>query len=177
MRGRWLASLFPAIFLAGALSGCAVFAAPPDEKVGRAIEAAISENRTAETSVVDMSVVFPEAWSELVIVCRGATQDELASALGFEWEPFVPLDDSKFDSMMVLTAGGAVVEKFLTGQDDAWVDVKAFTFCPLAGAGAHPHLIEVPRDRAVLHFRLSGTDEPDSGYWYIPDYGLRALAS
>ena len=102
MRIRWLAFLIPAIFLAGALSGCAVFAAPPDEEVGRAIEAALSENRTGETSFADMSVVFPEDWTELVIVCRGATQEELASALGFEWEPFVPLDDSNFDSMMVL---------------------------------------------------------------------------
>lgn len=157
--------------------GCAAFAGPPEEATGNRVNDQLRPDTHLGTSVVDFDATIPGEWDRMLIVCSGATDEDFASMLGFEWRPRPAVSSRGFASMLVFADEDRVVASFSTGQDDAWVNVPYFTMCPLADEREpFPLLVELERSRSQVRFELRrDPSDPDFDRWYVSGNTLNAL--
>ena len=157
--------------------GCAAFAGPPEEATGNRVNDQLRPDTHLGTSVVDLDATIPGEWDRVPIVCYGATDEDFASMLGFEWRPRPAVSSTGFASMLVFADEDRVVTSFSTGQDDSWVNVPYFTMCPLADEREpFPLLVELERSRSQVRFELRRDPaDPDFDRWYVSGNTLSML--
>lgn len=172
------AMLIGLVLVVSCLSGCALFASPPNEDVGLEVTELLRSREGEGVAVADLSRVVDSDWTTAVIVCDGATPREVREAIGFDWMPASAVDDTSFLSMIVFADDEHVHRFFSAGQDDAWVNHYYFTLCPTwAEDGDHPNVVVVARAESEIEFTFERSEsDPDLSYWYVSSAELNRLA-
>ena len=165
--------------MAVAMVGCALFAGPPNEATGNLVNDQLRPDTDRGSSIVDFDKTIGGDWDRLLIVCRGATNEDFASLLGFEWHPRPALSAVNFASMLVFATEDHVVASFSTGQDDGWVNVPYFTMCPVTDEkNPFPVLVGLDRARSRVRFELRHDPyDPDFDRWYVSGATLNRLSA
>ena len=148
--------------------GWLVFGATPhnDAGVGAAIKAQLSPFEKDGSTTVDIGDVIGGDWTQLVIVCRGVTEQDVTRALGFARDVGPSVDGAGFGSLMIFTDGSEIESYFTDDDEDEWY----FSPCPALGLDDSEPVesaLVMPRDASTLDFYFEDSQAPYS-HWHVP---------
>lgn len=148
-----------------ALVGCSTLSAcssPVELGVNTILTRA--ENAGGTSTVVDIDHAVAGPWTSLVIACRGASNEQLNSELGFSWSEAPSTSDPAFLAVMVFADRSHVVSSYSVGPDSDWYFVPCVT--PPHDPGNTPDIVRVSRADARLTFDFDDSVRSHP-YWFI----------
>lgn len=151
----------------------------PSERIDEEVSAALHSQEGHSSAVVDFSEIVQGDWTELVIVCRGASTADVNAALGFDWAGSPDPSSRSFLAMMIFTTGSSVESYFSAGHR-AFNEQPYFTPCDTMrpGEGGPDIPVVISRENSELAFSFIGNDPGHpSDYWYIPTIELESRRS
>jgi hypothetical protein len=147
--------------------------------IGNTLNSELRPHELEGIAVVDFDELFPGEWTELVFVCRGAAQDEMEAALGFEWRDTPGLENAGFGALAILSNVEKVVDHYSFGQNDFEEDLYVGPCTPNAftsddspstiAAKAGPEglkIVSIEREIAQVEFTYSPSP---NDWWYISE--------
>ena len=175
-RVRKTAALSVVVLVTLAATGCAnVNTEAPGSEIDDLVVGELSSQETRGNATIDFGTQLPGEWQQLIIVCKGATEASVESALGFSWPEGPNTRNSGFLAMLVFSDGSRVEKYLSVGQNDFYQDLY-FTPCSTpedSGDADFPTPIVLPRRSSELTFHFSSKLE----YWYVKLTDLEALAA
>ena len=158
MRPVAVASTISAVLVL-VLTGCS-FHNPVEDALRRSLDETAKDSAT-----VDFDTIVEGDWTTLVLICDGATADQVEDTLGFPWG--APDSDGTFHSRFVFASGSGVEASFDSGDTTAsklpWVYP-----CPPRSVynGLNP-VVNVPRSASDLQFVVDRTSF-GRPVWFVP---------
>jgi hypothetical protein len=155
------------------LAACTAGATVDDD-----LYAYLSPREHHNVTEVNFDKVIPGDWTKMVIVCAGATKDELDNALGFEWKDAPSLRPSSNFISMVGFAGNNDVESFdNVGSDPVIEGEWYFTPCTsdILGDPDTAEPLSIPRAHSKVLLTLHKSDSPH--FWYVSKQEFQRLRS
>lgn len=111
---------------------------------------------------VDFSATGGADWDRMVIVCIGATSEQLGEVLGFDWDDAPDVSNGAFLASLVFVRGEQVESSWTAGADADW----EFIPCPVGRSESLPAILSVERDRSVVRFDYDSSNS-DHEFWYV----------
>lgn len=166
------ASAFLAAFVVLSLSACS-FMLP---SLGNTLRDELRASEQRREATVDFSETFPSSWTQLTIVCRGATERELNKALGYEWTDAPNLNSPAFLSMIVLSNTGGVIDHFNFGQNDFEEDLYVNP-CPPGTADEIDNFTIAVVEVADSNVNFIYQPAAPGDHWYVSESEFARLRS
>ncbi|WP_349904746.1 hypothetical protein, partial [Parafrigoribacterium humi] len=129
-------------------------------------------------AVPSLGHVVPGDWTKMVIVCAGATKDELDKALGFEWKDAPSLQASSNFISMAVFARKNDVESFDNVGSDPFIEGEwYFTPCTseILGDPDTAEPLSLPRAHSKIFLTFHNSDTPH--FWYVSKQEFQRLRS
>ncbi|MCU1413920.1 MAG: hypothetical protein JWN80_1260 [Microbacteriaceae bacterium] len=179
-RARVLLAVVMALGLSVALSACTDTNA---SNLSGEVWKVFRPDAKAGVATADFRTLVGGQWTQMTIVCTGASDDELNRALGFTWnESHKQLTAFGFEAMVVFSTKDSVVGYYNVGQD--WYIESAWNFSPCApwrvtGQVPPRQVLAIPRAATKLPISLFlATDlhKGDHPIWYFTQSEIDKLA-
>jgi hypothetical protein len=138
----------------------------------------LSTKEHHKVAEIDFGHVVPGDWTKMVIVCAGATKDELDKALGFEWKDAPSLQASSNFISMAVFARKNDVESFDNVGSDPFIEGEwYFTPCTseILGDPDTAEPLSLPRAHSKIFLTFHNSDTPH--FWYVSKQEFQRLRS
>ena len=100
----------------------------------------------------------------MVFVCRGATTEQAAEAIGFSREALPDVEADSFMAAMIVLNGNTVSSSYSVGQDDFYAEWY-FTPCPVTAGTADPIAV-IRKAQSTVKFTFNG-EVDGHPYWFV----------
>lgn len=162
--------LLCAVILGAALTTSLAGCSSPNQDAQRALTEALKPLESEGVATIDLDEVVPGAWSKAILVCRGASENDLDDALGFPWREGPDLGSAGFGAMFVFSTAGAVESYVNLGQDKFNGNDSYVSPCPVASdIGIKVSTVSVmERPASNMTFRYDPSTYSQPTWIYIP---------